>query len=236
MSITSYERVMLALNHKESDRPPLNYLATPEMNEKIKKHLRIEDQEELLSHLGANIRYVNTRYIGPKELLGDMGITIGLSDAKNVGKDYWGVERKSVEYKYGTYGEIVFHPLADAKTVKEVEEYSCPKLDWFDATHLKEEIKHINIKERRAIVFFAGNVFDIPWYMSGLEQFLIDLIEFPEIAEAICRKVIEFYKKRSMLAIEASDGQIDILLSGGDIGSQRGMILSPQLWRKHIKP
>ncbi|MCD4668953.1 MAG: hypothetical protein K8S14_00760, partial [Actinomycetia bacterium] len=98
-----------------------------------------------------------------------------------------------------------------------------------------EEIKRINDKERRAVIFFAGNVFDISWYMRGLEQFLIDLFEFPEIAEAICRKVVEFYKERTMRAIEASDGQIDIFLSGGDIGTQRGMMLSPQLWRKYTK-
>lgn len=39
-----------------------------------------------------------------------------------------------------------------------------------------------------------------------------------------------------MRAIEESDGQIDIIFSGGDIGTQRGMMLSPDLWRKYIKP
>ena len=36
--------------------------------------------------------------------------------------------------------------------------------------------------------------------------------------------------------IAATDGQIDIMYSGGDIGTQTGMMLSPALWRKHIKP
>jgi uroporphyrinogen decarboxylase len=29
---------------------------------------------------------------------------------------------------------------------------------------------------------------------------------------------------------------VDIIGSGGDIGSERGMILNPALWREHIKP
>jgi uroporphyrinogen decarboxylase len=36
--------------------------------------------------------------------------------------------------------------------------------------------------------------------------------------------------------MEQSRGKIDLILSGGDIGTQRGMMLSPDLWRKHIKP
>ena len=45
-----------------------------------------------------------------------------------------------------------------------------------------------------------------------------------------------FLQKRALRAIEQSDGQNDIIGSGGDIGTQKGMMLSPELWRKHIKP
>lgn len=38
---------------------------------------------------------------------------------------------------------------------------------------------------RRAIMFFAGGAFETPWYMRGMEQFLLDLVEAPEIAECI---------------------------------------------------
>jgi uroporphyrinogen decarboxylase len=229
MTMTSYERVMTALSHKNPDRPPINYDATPEMNEILKRHLKIESQEELLCYLGADIRYVAPKYIGPKEF-------IGVSGVSGSGKDFWGVEWKPVKNKFGIYNEISFHPLGNVKTVKEVEEYPWPSPDWFDVSHLKEEIKRINDKERRAIIFFAGGAFESPWYMRGLEQFLMDLVEFPEIAEAISRKVMKYYKERAMRAIEASDGQIDIFYSGGDIGTQKGMMLSPELWRKHIKP
>lgn len=229
MRMTSYERVMTALNHKNPDRPPINYIATPEMNNKLKKHLKIENQEDLLRYLGADIRYVTPKYAGPKEF-------IGVSGVAGAGKDFWGVEWEALKNKFGTYNEISYYPLAHVKTVKEVEEYSWPKLDWFDMSHLKDEIKRINDKERRAIMFFAGGAFESPWYMRGLERFLMDLIECPEIAVAISKKVMEFYRERAMRAIEASDGQIDVFGSGGDIGTQKGMMLSPELWRKCIKP
>ena len=71
--------------------------------------------------------------------------------------------------------------------------------------------------------------------MRGLSRFLMDLIECPEIIKAICKNIVKFYKERTMLAIEASSNKIDIIRSGGDVGTQAGMLLSPDIWRRHIK-
>ena len=227
--MTPYERVMTALSHRNPDRPPINYSATPELNTKLKKHLGIEDQEALLQFLGTDIRDVAGRYVGPPHLSGAAGVTAQ-------GTDFLGIKWKPTSYGLGTYNEIAFSPLAHMKTVKEVEEYSWPRPDWFDMSHLKEEIKRINDKQRYAIRFFAGGAFETPWYMRGLDRFLTDLVECPDIAEAISRRVARFYQERALRALEAADGQIDIIGSGGDIGTQTGMMLSPARWRKHIKP
>ncbi len=55
--MTPYERVMTALSHRNPDRPPINYIATPELNTKLKAHLGIADQEALLQFRG--IRWSN---------------------------------------------------------------------------------------------------------------------------------------------------------------------------------
>ncbi len=224
-----YQRILKAVNHECPDRPAIDYIATPEVNTMLKRYLKIEDDEQLLQRLGVDIRQVSGKYMGPEELCGGMGI-------RATGKDFWGVVRKSVKHDTGTYNEIAYYPLAEMKTVKEVEEYNWPELDWFDFSHLKEEIAAINRDNRYAIMFFAGGAFESPWYMRGLERFLIDLVECPDIAESISSHVTKFYKERALRAIEESGGQIDIIGSGGDIGTQRGMMLAPDLWRKHIKP
>jgi uroporphyrinogen decarboxylase len=63
--MTSYERVINALNHRRPDRPPLNYFGTPETTQMLQEHLQLETYEELLCALGADMRYVSPRYIGP---------------------------------------------------------------------------------------------------------------------------------------------------------------------------
>ena len=85
-------------------------------------------------------------------------------------------------------------------------------------------------------MFFAGGAFETPWYMRGMERFMMDLVERPDIVDAICSHVEAYYRQRALRVLEAAQGGIDIVGSGGDIGGQTGMLLSPELWRERIKP
>lgn len=227
--MTGYERVVKAVRHERADRLPIDYSATPESHASLKKYLGIEDDELLLRRLGCDFRRVQGRFVGPSDMVGAPGVLAQ-------GKDFLGIVWAPKVNAFGTYNEIAFHPLAHARTVQEIEEYPWPSVDWFDYSHLSEEIARINAETRYCIVFFAGGSFETPWYMRGMERFLLDLIESPEIAEAICRHVTDFYRQRAMRALEASGGGIDLVFSGGDIGTQRGMMLAPDLWRERIKP
>ena len=227
--MNGYERVAHAVRHERADRLPIDFIATPEANQALKIHLGIEDDEALLVRLGCDIRRVVGRYVGPSNTVGAPGVMAA-------GKDFLGVVWKPVKNQFGTYNEIAFHPLAEATTVKEIDDYAWPSVDWFDFSHLADEIDRINRDERYCIMFFAGGAFETPWYMRGMSRFLMDLVECPDIAEAISRHATDFYKARALRAIEESKGKIDLVGSGGDIGTQRGMMLSPDLWRRHVKP
>jgi len=227
--MTGYDRVRCAVEHDRTDRLPIDYIATPEMHERLKRHLHIDDDEALLRRLGCDIRRVSGRFVGPGGLTGAAGVSAA-------GTDFLGIVWKPVQNQFGTYNEIAHHPLAHVTTVKEVEEYAWPNVDWFDCSHLSDEIDRLNAEQRYCIMFFAGGAFETPWYMRGQERFLMDLIECPDIAESISRRATDFYKQRALRPIEESRGKIDLVGSGGDIGTQRAMMLAPDLWRKHIKP
>jgi len=227
--MTSYERVVAALSHRTPDRPPLNYFGTQETTRKLLSHLHLETYEDLLCHFGADMRYVSPRYVGPDEFSGSCGYSCG-------GKDMWGVVWKPVSNDFCTYNEVVHHPLAHVETLKELQEYRWPSLDWLSVSHLKEEIQSINQSERRAIVFPAGSYFETAWYLRGFERFLMDMIDRPDFAEFILMKVTRFFKEVTTRAVEACDGQIDIAWSSSDVGMQSGMMFSPELWRDQLKP
>jgi len=224
-----YDRVASAVRHERADRLPIDYVATPEAHARLKAHLGIDDDEALLRRLGCDMRRVEGRFVGPSDMIGAAGIL-------GQGKDFLGIVWKPVKNEFATYNEIAFHPLGHVTTVKEVEDHPWPSVDWFDFSHLSDQIDRLNRDRRYSIHFFAGGSFETPWYMRGLPRFLMDLVERPDVAEAISSHATEFYKQRALRAIEEAKGKIDVIHSGGDVGTQRGMMLAPDLWRRHVKP
>lgn len=70
----------------------------------------------------------------------------------------------------------------------------------------------------------------------GMETALMNMIANPEIYEAVDEKIIEFYLKANRIFYEATRGELDAVLIGNDMGSQRGLMLSPEMVRNFIIP
>lgn len=70
----------------------------------------------------------------------------------------------------------------------------------------------------------------------GMETALMNMIANPEIYEAVNEKVMEFYLKANEIFYEATKGELDAVLIGNDMGSQRGLMLSPEMVRTFIMP
>ena len=228
----SHSRVLAATERRRPDRPATSLRFMPEPLEAVRVHLGLPGSNDalndVLDELDIDLRWVGAPFIGPKErstptLFGE-------------GIDFWGVGFKKAQTQTTAYYEFCHHPLAEAKTVDDIEAYDWPSLDWWDYDAVPEIIERVCRTDRRAIMFFAGGTFETPWYIRGMEQFLIDLHTQPEIPEAICRHVEAYYRQRALRVIDAAGGKIDIIGSGGDIGEQQRMLLSPEVWRRHIKP
>ena len=69
--------------------------------------------------------------------------------------------------------------------------------------------------------------------LVGLEKLLIDMMMETEYVDALFDKVMEVNIEIGKQLIEIG---ADIILAGDDFGSQNGMLLSPDTWRKYFKP
>ena len=226
--MTSRERVRKTLNREKADRPASSLRCTEEVWTALKAHFNVSTNVDVLDKLDADLRWVYLSYCGPKERSAS---TLG-----EEGTDIWGNVMKGYKNDYNTYFEIVGHPLANCKSVDEILSYDWPSLDWWDYDKMRQTIKENKKTDDRSIMFFAGGAFETPWYMRGMEQFFVDLYENPEIVTAICSKVREYYFDRALRVLDATDGEVDIIGSGGDIGGQEHLMLSPAIWRELIKP
>ena len=70
----------------------------------------------------------------------------------------------------------------------------------------------------------------------GMETALMNMLSNPEIYQAVDRKIVNFYLKANEIFYEATKGQLDAVLIGNDMGSQRGLMLSPQCVRDFVIP
>ena len=226
--MNSKERVLAAAKRKRTDRPPTGLRCTPEAWSALRDYLGVKTNNDVLDELDIDLRFISLPFTGPEER--------SATPLGSEGVDFWGCHTRKVENDFNTYFEFDFHPLAGARSVKDIENHSWPDLDWWDYSAIPEKIKKENRVEPRGILFFAGGAFETPWYIRSLEEFMVDLYQNPDITEAICSRVESYYRERALRVLDAAGGEIDIIGSGGDIGTQRGMMIHPDIWRERIKP
>lgn len=83
------------------------------------------------------------------------------------------------------------------------------------------------------VVNLGKSLFERAWSMRGFENILIDMLEAPEFVEDLLDAITEF----NLATIsELVRYDIDAVMFGDDWGAQRGLLFSPHLWRRLIKP
>jgi uroporphyrinogen decarboxylase len=225
-SLSSRERVRLALNHQETDRIPIALVCAginPPADAAFDALLRREKGIDLESYLAEvlDVRSVGAAYAGPR-----------LAE----GSDIWGVHRKKMSFGAGAYDEIDYYPLANVKSPADLDLHRWPSPDWFDYAALEDSIAQANQGQERCLMVQNGNIFETAWYMRGFEQFFIDFVENPELVHAIFERVTSFYIAYFQRLLTAARGRVDLVFTADDIGGQDGLLMSLKMWEAFLKP
>jgi len=231
--LTHRERVLAAINHRRPDRIPWDYWATSEITQRLLQYFGVADKEALLRHLGVDLRYVaGPSYVGQQfRRYADGSV-----------EDLWGVRRmeKTVQrdrYQW-TYKHVVCSPLASAESVADVEAYShWPSADWWDYSQVREQCQ----AHKGYAVVNAGDRLDRTaqlkpmMYLRGMEQTYIDLRDNPAVAQAIIEHITTYFLEYNRRVFEAAGDAIDIFMMGDDFGTQYGLMVSRQMWRRFFR-
>jgi uroporphyrinogen decarboxylase len=226
VSMTSRQRVLTALEHKNPDRCPCDYIGTPEVDEKLKEYFRTESMDVVLEKLGVDLRVVEAPYIGPELRTWDDGRF----------ENYWGSIRKAVSNEAGVYNEAVEFPYAKFESVEDIEKFRWPIPEWFDYGKIAEDCKKYS---DYAVVFGSPGNMDLingTAYGRGVEKVIYDIALEDPIGLACMAKRFECCYAMSEAALQAADGRVDILWIGDDYGTQSGLLISPKTWRKLFFP
>ena len=230
------QRVFLALDHQEPDRVPIDYWATSTVSARLRDHFGFSTQEQLLEHFDVDFRYVDgPKYVGPKPAVHEDGSV----------EDHWGVPRVRVELGSGgqasVYQEVLHFPLTHAQSVDQVRDYpKWPSPDWFDYHCVGRQVAEA--RGTGKVVVFMGDRMNRcaqlkpAMYLRGIDQILLDVALAPDMAEAIFQKIAAFYLEYARRTFEAAGGGIDLFMMGDDFGTQKGLLMSPEMWRRFLRP
>jgi uroporphyrinogen decarboxylase len=217
--MTSRERVFRSMARQETDRVPVDVELTGEMRDILLNHFHFSEDEEIFRLFGRDFRRVGPKYVGPKCI------------AKNgEPSDVFGVVSGGPTYA----DTIGFRPFAHVESVAEVLEHPWPDPGWWDCSEIEAQCE----KNREYAV--TGGEWS-PFFcqacnMTGIGRFLELMLEAPEIADAILSHIVDVYVAISRRQFEAAKGKIDIFFVGDDYGGKNGMLMSPGLWRRLIRP
>ena len=146
--MTSKERVLAGINHKETDRVPITFDAEDEVYQALYKHLMVNSREKLFDRLN-----VDTWMLLPGNFMYPAG-----EENKSEKTSIWGYKAKVTHHSAGVYDALSFSPLAGKDLIMDIKSYPWPAPDILDFSHFTHEA--LNHYEKAIIGVFRGFVLE----------------------------------------------------------------------------
>jgi len=245
--------VLAALSHREPDRVPIDLGGNQTGIHKFAyraliEHFGLDEPVEIMDAVQQLARpseavlvrlRVDTRYVHAGAAAGFEG---GIVRAERGGRvwhdlvDEFGV-RWSMPEESPLYMDITDHPLAEA-TIADVADYPWPRGD--DPGRfagLRERALALRDETPYAVVSgISGVVYEICWYMRGLERWLMDTLEQPAFCEAVLERTLGFWLDWFDAFLREVGDVVDVIMIGDDIAGQSGPLFRPEFYRRVVKP
>lgn len=247
--MNSKERVLTALSHQEPDRVPLDlggWVTTISQiaYNNLLQALGIDREREVFDWLRQNVAPeedvlrrlgVDTRYVHPGEPESwtfDPQVT---EDGLAL-QDEWGCG--FVKQASSLYYNLMESPLREA-SVDDLESYPWP--DPRDPGYIQgvaEKAKKLSEEGSHAVIgnFAWETWFERAWKLRGIDKFYMDFMMDPELVNILLDKTLELHLEFLEHVLNACGQYLDVVIQGGDLGSQQTTLMSPDHYRQFIKP
>ncbi len=252
-TMTSRERVLKAINHEIPDRVPMDLGGNQTGIHKdayrgLLKYLGIDEpiaimdavqqlavpSEKVLQRFHIDTRYIRTGAAGDWKG--------GIVQERRNGrlwhdlKDEFGIVW-SMPDDQPLYMDISHHPLANA-TLEDIAKYPFPKGDDPGRfTGLRERALAIRNNTPYAVVSgISGVVYEICWYLRGLEQWFCDLMTDLPFCQALMDQTLKFWLDYFRKFLDEVGDVVDVIMIGDDLAGQDGPLFNPDIYRSLVKP
>jgi uroporphyrinogen decarboxylase len=230
--MTSKERVLAAVEHRQPDRAPVDFGAHPQVLADLRRYLGLGDDANFHALFGVDLAGVGPGirrqaspicYADPTREVTADGLFI----------DLWGVGFRRAQTPTGEYIDIAHHPLAGPRELSDIEGHTYMDPEDWDYSGIRAGAESLT---QYAVGVHCRGTFEISWFIRGMDDFMLDLALEPRKACALLDRVQEPLVERLRRILETGGDAIDIAEYNDDVGIQSGLMLSPDMWRRCLKP
>lgn len=251
--MTSRERLLAAIDHRKPDRVPLDLggnqtgihrVAYQNLLDRLglKEDVEILDLVQQLARPSEAVLerlHIDTRYVFARGAASFQGETVRRERNGRLWHDFtdeFGVVW-SMPDDAPFYFDISHSPLAGL-SLDQIRQYPFPK---GDAPTRFEGLRERALALRRSTPYavvsgISGVVYEICWYLRGLENLFADMIERPIVLETIIDRTLKFWLDWFRLFLAEVGDLLDVIMIGDDLAGQNGPLFSPRIYRSIVKP
>jgi uroporphyrinogen decarboxylase len=261
---TARERVNTSLGHQTPDRNPVDFLATPEIWQKLLDHFGISEHVEshsdylemrwelVLKELAVDCRVLSYDqfFVPPPSFLKpnaqvDWYGSLGRSTPNRMWRqccvdgsifDIWGRGFEVMQNPTGAYEQNTIFPLSTFQGIQEIKTHTWPQPDWWDFSQVDQVVNTINGESEYHFRYRIGSVFEVAWQLVGLEKFMMDLTMQPELPMYLMETLTDIYLAVTERFLQQAGQTVDMVYFYDDVASQNNLLISKKMWEKYIKP
>ncbi len=247
------DRVLAALNHEEPDRVPICIGVSNATSLKMKPYRAIKQMAGIDAPDEYMYQWPELGTAAPDEatlqrLRGDVRGVLDLEPATVLERararpphtpfvDSWGSGQ--IELAPGEWLPGV-NPLREAATIEEILSYpGWPDMgDPTRVAHVRQQALRLREQGEYAIMGTPWLLFPFEraHAMQGMDVFLLKMAEDPDLAVALLRRITECCMALMDSFLAQCGDLLDIIKIGDDLGMQSGLLISPKMYRRMLKP
>jgi uroporphyrinogen decarboxylase len=254
--MNSRERVLTALNHKEPDRVPFDMGGTVATGIQAKAYRRFRQYLGLPEKAVTIIDMLQQLALVEEDVMQRLGVDVyNVSPRSTASFKIEVKETPDKRYRYfydeyqigwrmpidgGMYYDMFEHPLSGEITPESVDRYALPDpLDPARFSGLREASLKVLEQEKRALIVgnISAGIFELYLWTRGYKDGYADWAGNPILAQKMLRKYMELqmaYWEKMFTVMQGIP--IDVVQMADDVAGQNGLLISPNSYRKQLKP
>ncbi|HQM48086.1 MAG TPA: uroporphyrinogen decarboxylase family protein [Candidatus Hydrogenedentes bacterium] len=253
--MTSRERILTAIEHREPDRVPLDLAGTHVTGISRVAYEAVRAYLGMPSHAPCWQDVVQQTVIPSDDFLDRFGVdTRGLfpltshnwdvfeklEDGGNtwVYRDEWGMTQHFPK-RDGLWFSIVEHPLG----IRPAETAAIEAYPWPDAGNpvrvrgLRARAAEFHQKGKAVMIKgLCAGIFEMAQRLRGMGNALTDPMMFPEFADRLYGRLADLKIAFWQMALGELGGEVDIVVENDDYGTQHSQLISFELYSATIRP